>query len=186
MELKETNAKVIIISGKARAGKDTTGSYLKEFFTLNNKTAVTIAYADYIKMYAKKISDWDGKDDTKPRTLLQELGTEIIRNRIDQNFFIKRIIEDIKVYSFFFDYVIITDARIEKEITKIKEIYKDVISLNIERPNFVNELSSSETKHITETGLDNFSDFDHIIINDGTLEDLKEKASNLGEKLINE
>ena len=32
MELKETNAKIVIISGKARAGKDTTGFYLKEYF----------------------------------------------------------------------------------------------------------------------------------------------------------
>ena len=35
-------------------------------------------------------------EETKPRTLLQQLGTDIIRNNIDNYFFIKRIIEDIK------------------------------------------------------------------------------------------
>lgn len=53
----------------------------------------------YIKEYAKRISDWDGNDETKPRTLLQVLGTDIIRNTIDDKFFINRTIEDIKVYS---------------------------------------------------------------------------------------
>ena len=109
-----------------------------------------LAYASYIKMYAKEITDWDGKDETKPRSLLQELGTEIIRNRIDKLFFVNRIIEGIKVYSYFFDVIVITDARVEEEIVNLKKCFNSVISINVERPGYVNELNENEQKHLTE------------------------------------
>ena len=42
-----------------------------------------------------------------PRTAImefaQELGTDVIRKYIDEDFFINRIIDDIKVYSYYFD-----------------------------------------------------------------------------------
>ena len=179
MKLRNEETRIYIISGKARAGKDTTGTYIKEHFESEEKKVITLGFADYIKMYAKKISDWDGNDETKPRSLLQELGTEIIRNRIDEYFFINRMIEDIKVYSYFFDIIIITDARLSKEILSIKDNFKDVTSINIERPNLKTQLTTKEQEHITETGLDNFNDYDFIINNDGTLEDLRKKVDKL-------
>ena len=109
-----------------------------------------LAYASYIKMYAKEITDWDGKDETKPRSLLQELVTEIIRNRIDKLFFVNRIIEGIKVYSYFFDVIVITDARVEEEIVNLKKSFNSVISINVERPRYINELNENEQKHLTE------------------------------------
>lgn len=179
MELRNKEAKIYIISGKARAGKDTTGSYIKEYYESKGKKVINLAFADYIKMYAKKISNWDGSDETKPRSLLQELGTDLIRNKIDEYFFINRMIEDIKVYSYFFDIIIITDARLAKEIISIKDNFKDVTSINIERPNQESELTAKEQNHITETGLEGFEDYDYIITNDGTLENLKNKVINL-------
>ena len=179
MKLRNKEAKIYIISGKARAGKDTTGSYIKEYYESKGKKVINLAFADYIKMYAKKISDWDGSDESKPRTLLQELGTDLIRNKIDEYFFINRMIEDIKVYSYFFDIIIITDARLVKEIVAIKNNFKDVVSINLERTNTESELTCLEQNHITETGLDGYSDYDYIIINDGTLEDLRKKVFDL-------
>lgn len=179
MNLRNEEAKIFIISGKARVGKDTTGGYLKEFYESIGKKVISLAFADYIKMYAKRISDWDGSEETKPRTLLQELGTDLIRNKIDEYFFINRMIEDIKVYSYFFDIIIITDARLTKEIISIKDNFKDVISINIERPNLESELTDKEQKHITETELDGFNGYDIVITNDGTLEDLRKKVDNL-------
>ena len=69
-------SKVILIAGKARAGKDTTALLLKEIYTEKGKKTINLAYGNYIKEYAKNISDWDGRDETKPRSF-----TTKIRNR---------------------------------------------------------------------------------------------------------
>ena len=90
MELRTEEAKIIILSGKARSGKDTSMQIIKKKYESLGKKVICLFYASYIKEYAKRISDWDGNDETKPRTLLQVLGTDIIRNTIDNKFFINR------------------------------------------------------------------------------------------------
>ena len=45
-----------------------------------------MSYGSYIKEYAKKISDWDGSEDNNTRSRVQELGTEVIRKKIDKDF----------------------------------------------------------------------------------------------------
>lgn len=179
MELRSSETKIIILSGKARSGKDTSGEIIEKFYESIGLKVIKLAYADYIKTYAKHISNWDGSDETKPRELLQNLGTEVIRERIDKLFFINRMIEDIKVYSYFFDVIIISDARIPDEIDKIKDNFSKVISINIIRPGFVNELSSSEKQHITEIGLDDYKNYDIEIVNDSSIEDLNNKICNV-------
>jgi len=181
--MKNKNPKIIIISGKARAGKDTTAGFLKEIY---NEKMIILQYGSYIKEYAKKISSWDGNEETKPRELLQQLGTNIIRKEIDEKFFIKKMIDDIKVYSFFFDVIVISDARFIEEIEDIKNTFDNIVTIRIVRPNFDNGLTEKEKKHPTEVGLDNYNSYDYKIINDGTLEDLKLKIERLVEVIDNE
>ena len=92
MEFKKRNPKIFVISGKANSGKDTTAEIIDNQIMLKGLKVVNLQISSYIKMYASKISGWDGSEDTKPRTLLQELGTSIIREKIDNEFFIKRLI----------------------------------------------------------------------------------------------
>ena len=70
-----------------------------------------LSVGTYIKFYAEKYFGWDGNDETKPRELLQMLGTEIIRKQIDPKFHVNRLIQDIKVLSYFYDVFIISDVR---------------------------------------------------------------------------
>lgn len=173
------NPKIIIFAGKARAGKDTCALYIKEYSEKNNLKYANLQFSYYIKMYAKIISDWDGSEETKPRTLLQQLGTEVIRYQIDNEFFIKRIIDDIKVLSYFCDVITISDARLPEELDLVKKAYQDAIKIKVERPSLENSLTSTEKKHATEIGLNNYTDYNYIINNDGTLEDLKIKVEEL-------
>lgn len=171
--------KVIIICGKARSGKDTVAKYINEIY--ENKKVLNLQYSSYIKEYAKKISTWDGNEETKPRQLLQELGT-IIKTKINNNFFVNKIIDDIKVYSLYFDIITISDARYEIEIETPKKQIDNVISIHVIRPNFDNGLNNIENNHPTEIELDNYNKFDYEIINDGSLEQLKIKV----EKILKE
>lgn len=181
MEIKEKEPIIYILCGKARHGKDTVAIMIKDYYELNKQKALIISYADYIKTYAKKISDWDGSDDNKPRELLQVLGTDIIRKKIDDLFFVSRICEDIKVYSFFFDAIIISDARYPIEIDIPKNNFENVKAILVTRPNFNNNLSDKEKQHLSEISLDDYQNYDDEIINDSTLEQLKSKVITLME-----
>ncbi len=171
--------KIIMICGKARSGKDTLADYLiKE---LQNKKTCRIQISQYIKYYAMKYFGWDGKDETKPRDLFNKLGTEIIRNKIDPNFHINRLIEDLEVLSYFYDTFIISDVRFPVEIEKVKEKYSNVYTIKVQRDS--NELTESQKKEISETALDNYTDYDYFIDNNGTLEELESKAKDLLKKI---
>lgn len=173
--------KIFVIAGKARSGKDTVASIIKDKIT--DKKVINLQYSFYIKEYAKKISSWDGSEETKPRELLQIIGTDIIRNKIDKHFFIKKLIDDIKVYSYFFDVITISDARYKDEIELIKESYSNTVSIGVMRPNFDNGLTSDEKKHPTEIDLDNYDNYDYKIINDGNLLELEQKVEKILEEV---
>lgn len=166
--------KVIILSGKARSGKNEAASIIKN--KLNK--SVIISYASYLKEYSKNILNWDGSEDAKPRSFLQEIG-DIVK-KIDPKFLVNRILEDIEVYSNYFDYVIISDARFKNEIEEIKNKY-DSIVIRINRDG--NDLTQEEQNHNTETSLDDYNDYDYIIDNNGSKEEYKNKIEKVLEEL---
>lgn len=186
MEIKETPAKTFIICGKARHGKDTVAEIIRNYYEEHEKKVTNLQYSSYIKEYAKKISNWDGSEETKPRELLQQLGTNVIRQKIDPLFFVNRIVDDIKVYNFFFDAITISDARFKVEVDIPKQNHKNIIAIHIIRPNFDNGLTEEQKKHPTEVDLDDYDKYDYEIINDGTIEDLKEKVIKILEEVENE
>ena len=167
--------KIIMIGGKARSGKDTFTDFLLE--ELKEKKACRIQISSYIKYYAMKYFGWDGEEETKPRDLLNKLATEIIREKIDPDFHINRLIQDIEVLSHFYDIFIVSDVRLPSEIEKVKEKFSDVVTVKLLRES--DELNESQKTHITETALDNYEGFDYVIDNNGTLNQLQEKALKL-------
>ena len=173
--------KIFVICGKARHGKDTTALIIDKYFEKNNKKVINLQYSSYLKEYAKRITGWDGSEETKPRELLQYLGTEYIRKEIDNLFFVKRMIGDLKVYSKYFDVATISDARMVEEIDELKKEFPNVCAIKVVRPNFDNGLSAEQQKHATEIALDNYDKIDHVLLNDGTLEDLEKKIEDLME-----
>ena len=178
MEFNKRNIKLFILSGKARSGKDTVANIIKEYY--KDKKVIIISFGHYIKDYAKRVSDWDGNNETKPRELLQQLGIELIKDKINDKLFINRILEDIEIFSYFYDIIVIDDARLLDEITILKEKYKNSVSIRINRNNFNNNLTESEKQHITEVGLDNYNNFDYVIENNNI--DLK----NIVEEILKE
>ena len=166
--------KIYVICGKARHGKDTTALAIKNAYS--DKKVINLSYGSYIKEFAKNISDWDGSEESKPRELLQHLGTEIIRKKIDKDFFIKRLCDDIRVYSYYFDVITISDARFPDEVITPKKLFNDVIAIKVVMDNFETSLSDSEQKHSTETALDEFDDYDYVIENNGSIEELDKKV----------
>lgn len=179
MKLKEKQPKIYIVCGKARHGKDTIAEMIRNYYLENSYDVLNLQYSSYIKEYAKKISNWDGSEETKPRELLQQLGTNVIRDKIDEAFFVKKIVDDIKVYSFFFDVLTISDARFKLEVDTPRDNFENVVIIRVNRPNFDNGLTEEQKMHRTETDLDDYKKYDYVIENDGSLEDLKEKVNDI-------
>ena len=163
MEFIKRNTKIFLISGKARSGKGEISNIIENYY--KEKKCITISFAYYLKDYVKRITNWDGSEKTKPREMLQQLGIELIKNQIDDKLLINRILQDIEVFSYFYDIIIISDARLIDEIESIKEKYKDSILIRVIREES-NDLTIDQKKHITETALDNYNNFDYIVSND--------------------
>lgn len=179
MEFKKKNPRIIILSGKAQSGKNLSANIIKQYYEKKNKKTVIISYAKYLKEYAKDITNWNGRETTKPRELLQQLGVELIKNQIDENMLINRIKEDIKVYEYFFDIIIISDARFKEEIENIKN--KNTVVIKIEGNE--NKLTDEQKKHITETALDDYKEYDYIIENKSTKKELKKQIQKMMEEI---
>lgn len=160
MELLKRKVKIIILSGKARSGKDKVADIITNYY--KDLKVKKLSFAYYLKQYVKSISNWDGEEATKPRELLQNIGIDLIKNKINNKLLINRVIEDIEVYSYFYDVIIITDARLIDEVEDIKNKY-NVITIRI-NSSIDNNLSDIEKNHITEINLDNYK-FDYVIEN---------------------
>ena len=73
--------KILLVSAKAQHGKDSVAEIAKEQLELKGKKVLICHYADLLKYICKTFFDWDGNKDDKGRTLLQYVGTDVIRNK---------------------------------------------------------------------------------------------------------
>lgn len=183
METKNRHPKIILISGKPRHGKDTLGLMLKEEYEKMGKKCAVLKFGKYIKDYAKEYLGWDGREETKPRDLLQFLNATLIRKKLKMpTFQARRMKEDIKVLSYFFDVLIIPDLRFPNEVDMQKKSFKNVIAIRVNRPNFTGDgLTKEQAKAINEVALDDYKDWDYVVINT-TLEGLQKDV----EKIVKE
>ena len=176
IKLTNREPKIFIISGKARSGKDLVSDFICNHY--DNKKCKKLSYAYYLKQYVKDITDWDGSEETKPRDLLQQLGIELIKEKISDTFLIDRIIDDIKIYSYFYDIIVITDARLVDEIEIPKKEFDNIITIRVNKLDD-NGLTDIQKKHITETDLDGYNNFDYIINNNGDYKKLKDDLNKI-------
>jgi hypothetical protein len=96
------------------------------------------------------------------RKIMQTIGTEWGRETIDEDLWLKAWKARIKNSPF----VCVDDVRFENEASLVKEMGGEV--WKVIRPSKKNTDS-----HKSEGQLDEWEGFDHVIVNDGTLEDLK-------------
>jgi len=113
------------------------------------------------------------------RVLLQTYGTEIFRDRVDQQYWPKQLCK--RCLESKDDVILLTDVRFENEISMVKELgilIKDieVVSIRIERPM---DRTEDFNEHPSETALDDCTDWDYVVTNDDTLEMLQSCAEEI-------
>lgn len=168
--------KLFVIGGKAKSGKNTFATLLREELKDYNYKPCVMHLTNPLYSYAQNYFEWNENCDEKPREFLQKMGIEIIKNKLGKKtFLLDRLSEDIEILSEFFDTFIIADARLKEEFNYLTTKYNDIITIKLERDNYENNLTISEKEHITEKDLDNYDNFDYFVKNT-SLADLKESA----------
>ena len=170
--------KVICISGKAQHGKDSVAQEIKRQLIERYGGSISVLithYADLVKYVCSKFFDWDRLKDEKGRTLLQHVGTDIVRDR-EPNYWVDFVSDILGFFADEWDYVLIPDCRFPNECDKMKREF-DTVTVRVIRDNFENSLTEEQRNHPSETSLDTYS-FDSYINNPGTKEGLEVAVSN--------
>lgn len=168
--------KFICISGKAQHGKDTSAGILEQELIHAGKRVLVTHYGDLLKYICKTWFGWNGKKDNSGRTLLQRVGTDVVRMK-RPNFWVNFILDVVGMFEDDWDYIIIPDTRFPNELNCIKEHGYPLTHIRVVRSNFESPLSAEQQSHISEIALDKELP-DLLLRNDGSLEQL---ASNVRE-----
>ena len=174
--------KVICISGKAQHGKDTTAGYLKELLEARGNKVLVTHYGDLVKYICATFFGWDGQKDEKGRTLLQYVGTDIVREK-EPDYWVGFITDMLYFFEDRWDYVLIPDTRFPNEINYLKDAGFEVLYIRVIRENFESPLTEEQQKHPSETALDEY-EADVMLYNDSTLENLKHSVERLTDVLV--
>jgi hypothetical protein len=197
---------IIAISGKFRSGKDTVAKMISLKLIAAGYKTRRIAFADSLKeiveiLTGKKRSSIEEKyfsypvlDFTEEQknsflykwdmtlgTMLQKLGTDVMRNCFNDCVWINSFLEKatrVPVNEF----IMVTDVRFINEIAALK--YRGCVCIRVEGdPLKAAENSTRNKIHQSEIELDNY-DFDYVIKNNGTLEDLQLKIDVIVDKIL--
>ena len=188
--IKGNNMAVISISGKIGSGKDTIADIIMQYTPYHRwqvkKFAGKLKDIAEILTGVPKINFEDQEfkqQDMGPewgmtyRDLLQKLGTEAMRNGLHKNVWVNALFADFNIdEDEQVSYWIITDSRFPDELEAVKKHNGITIKVIRDSGNTIG------TTHTSETALDNYTEWDYVIDNTGTLEELKTRVLSILEK----
>lgn len=169
--------KVICISGKARHGKDISGNMFSDELKSRGYRVLVTHYGDKVKFICKNYFGWNGLKDEEGRSLLQHVGTDIVRQQ-EENYWVDEVGQILYFFQNEWDYVIIPDARFPNEVYRLADVWNlDVTHVRVYRDNFESDLTPEQLLHASETALDDVDpDFK---LHNTTLEELREQVIRL-------
>jgi hypothetical protein len=170
---------LIALGFKARSGKDLVGNYLVRRYEFER-----LAFADSLKNAAKEIFGFTDEQvhgskkeivdpywNMTPRSVLQKMGSDCLRDHFDKDIWIKSVHRKIlqnpnKRY-------VICDCRYINEAAAVKS-WGGVL-VRLDRPQAGAGVGMD--KHISETEMERFNQWDYIIDNKGqSIEELFKKV----------
>lgn len=167
--------KVIAISGHARNGKDTVAQMLQKQLREDGYTVLITHYADLLKYICKTFFEWDGRKDEKGRSLLQYVGTDVVRAK-NPDYWVDFVSDILNLFDGRWDYVIIPDTRFPNEFNRLKERGFNAVHLRVVRPDFASQLTEEQQTHLSETALNDIAP-DYCIYNTGDLKELNNRVT---------
>ena len=173
---------IIGISGKKYSGKDTSADYICMEFGFEK-----MAFADPLKQICKTLYclDQDQFDDKEKiderwgisvRSMLQKIGTDVFRNHLEKDIWIKNMHQ--RILKNPNKNIVISDVRFENEKKWIEE--QGGIIIYMHRPN-----RQHNDPHESESISFMNPESDIIIVNDENIETLYKKINHFVKNLLN-
>lgn len=199
--LKNNHMSIIAINGKIGSGKDTVGQLIQELRASQNWQIKK--FAGKLKQIATlltniPIDNWEDQSFKQTylgdnwgmtaRDFLQKIGTESLRNGLHENVWVNALFSEYiplneelrRSMGNVLDYSdciwpnwIITDLRFPNELEAVTKRRGITIKIIRESENRIG------TTHISETALDDYTNWDYVIYNNGTIEDLRTTIQNI-------
>ena len=144
---------------------------MKDALEEHGDSVLIAHYGDLVTYVCRTFFQWDGQKNEYGRSLLQYVGTDVVRKQKPE-FWVDFIIDIINFFSDNWDYVLIPDSRFPNEVSRLRETGFPVTHLRVVRPNFDSPLTEEQRRHPSETALDDVTP-DHWLYNDGSLHDLE-------------
>ena len=174
--------RVICISGKAQHGKDTVAKMLYDNLSSKGHKVLITHCADLLKYICRTFFDWDGEKDDKGRTLLQHIGTDVVRKQ-KPDFWVNFIKSVLELFKNEWDYVLIPDCRFLNEYELLKNAGIDTMLARVERAGYDNGLTNEQRQHESETALDSYN-CDYYILNLHDLDYLENQVKQFVEEKL--
>jgi hypothetical protein len=173
----------ILCSGRARHGKDTSAEIIKDNLEARGYRVLITHYADLLKFICKNFFGWNGEKDEAGRTLLQQVGTNCIREQ-DPDYWVDFVANLIRMFPDRYDFVIIPDTRFPNEIDRITDAGFPATHVRIIRTDFESQLTEEQKNHPSETALNDIEpDF---VIKNTTMFALKSQLLMFCDTLVSE
>ena len=173
---------IILVSGKSNSGKGEVSKKLEQLLKSKNKHVIRCSLSTYIRELTKNDFYWNGIDTLESRIFMGEVyrvGTDFYSHHMA-----RRVWErDIEPFANKDTIAIIESFREKVNYDYFVELWKekiinDIITIRVVRPSF-NAIQDEEFEnHVSESDLDDF-EFDYVIENSGTVEELDEKLKEL-------
>ncbi len=162
--------RVFAIAGCKRSGKDTAAAILKNLWESHEsqtEAAIRVgqfAFADALRDVCKIVFGYTDEhfldplfkesmtspilgDAWTPRRALQFVGTDLFRQQVDPDVWVRVGIERLRAMEQHFDVVLVTDCRFINELVALKTTFEDVTTLFVIRPGHM----SSRPEHPHES-----------------------------------
>jgi hypothetical protein len=199
--------KIYAICGFVGSGKDTLANLIKEYYEIYQMNVVKLSFAKVLKDIVALVFNWDRsllEGDTKesriwrekvdewwskrlnihnltPRYILQNWGTEVLRNNFHPDIWIACLENQLRFSGA--DIILITDCRFENEIETLRNFNTKFIWIQRgDNPRWVKDYIQEDVipKNIHPSEYSWLkNEFDFIIENDKDINHLKNKIFNL-------
>jgi len=201
---------IISITGKIGSGKDTVADIIKQTTQIDWEVKKFAGKLKTIAEILCGVPKFNFEDQEFKKTqmseewgmtyreFLQKLGTEAMRDGLHKNVWINALFADyrplddtlrssmgnvIDYSECEFPNWIITDTRFPNEMEAVKR--RKGLIIKVERDLILRKGYSTPTEsdlHPSETSLDNYTEWDYVIENNGTLQELNQKVIDILEK----
>lgn len=169
---------IYCFSGKAQSGKDFVSSKFMDALVDRGYKVAKLAFAEPLKRYLSILLDVPVSEleqlkvEENPftangltvRQLMQRLGTEVFRNQVDYDFWVKQTAKSIASTNY--DYYLISDCRFPNELNVINYVREcdTQNTYELRTVKILNDTHISSSGHVSENMLNDF-EYDIIIDN---------------------